>query len=1733
MKRLTTALGVIFLISIASVYGQGSSDPGRFEALTDWDTIYVQKNPATNLYYADTVQFYEIYSDEEGSITIEFIDQFILEKNRDFLQVFDALIQPESFFSDMDQNQVKRDSLIANGTLRTPQKEGRGLDFENQIPDPITSNKTIPTGQSNLLLRFSSFDDGNQNEGWTVRYRRNVGTPDLKVTEFSVDSISASGIFDSAQGLVAVPGDDVQITSEVSNVSYQSFVGGNALAGGSFIGYYFISEAVRNEPYETIIDDTRDDVYFLGEQTMPAIPGSLEEQEPVIRRPSYSIPTDGVEPGTWYLVAIADHKDQINEGNDEITGIDGLDNVSFLSIEIPKLQISGLQDTQISTGPLSDDLEFSVETNIQWSTEIQGDWLGLDTEAGSKATSGEVVTINWSPNDTDNPRIGTVTFAGNPEYWYVDKVPTTTLVVTQERPKLLLDKSFVNLDSEAGTFTVGVSTNLNYRVITNDSDPDWLSIDDEGVIQPFAGDQNVQLTFDYDVRDIPIERTTSIEIQGILNSDEQNPQIVVSRIITITQQGEPVILNSVPVELDPLSAAGETVTIRVNSNTNWIIEENAQWLSIDPLVGGAESITDVNITAKENPSPQERKTNVLIQSAGNEEFVVIDISQEGSDPLLDINRGELDDSLEFLGGGEEENDGARIFLQTNLNWTIAVLPTNENNIPIFEDDLGRPTENIVPENQPVPPARWVTLEHTEGGPAEDLSIEIEVLPNIHTDSRYAIILAEGESPDGSIFLRDTLFITQETGQDLIFWGINSIPITSSADNLTVKVVGDELHIYEVSGLFLDGGETNQIIAEEDSIASTSWIQFELLSPRSPSVPFEGDIGSNNFDEVEISWDENSNNVARSAILIVESRFSSEVNDTLRIFQRPKVITLNVDQNLVVVGKEAGQDSVTILSSDISAIDLSDITVDYDGAPTQWITIDTLIQDTGVLRFSYAENLDVADRSAIILIEVSGNQERVRIDQRGELEFIDLDAENFVFPEQGDSTGYIVHSNFEWLVGTLATWLEVERVYLDEDNIPDAVSVVVDPNVSTDSRTAVVTLGNSDESVSFRFSVSQAGESVFFDVSPREIMLNAEDTLLNSAQVFTNVKWGIEVPEESSFLVENGGWLEISTDTVSNLILFEATANTSGLSRSALIPVVGEHTDELIQDLLILQNGLENEVVVLAIGSQMAQQNEIIDIPVRARSGFNSVTSIQFVLDWDPTHLTYRSVSQFQLPGLGNANFGSTQTNDGLLLVSWTDPNVFGVDVAPDETLFNLQFIVTRETQSKIEVDESAQAIVQVEITRKIGDNLVEVPAAFEDGFVISNSTSVETHTVRGSIETPRGVEVSDIDINLLDPTDLANPIDVTTTDEFGDYQITFNSLDLPDYVVSPVSDNSMISQGISTFDILLIRQHILLQNREATRQYAYQVIASDVDNSGSVSTIDILYLRKIILEFDFDEMPNGGPSWKYVSTATDISNFVDPFAEIENPDVLGVADDNANFIAVKIGDPSFDALGFSGTGRAASEDFELMARTVDENDEFLEVEIATVHTQRIIGLQFEMQFDTEILIFEDLTSEIINETNYSVKEKGAIRVSWDDKKLSGATAQESFARLKFRKTNASTPSEISFSPAYSEVISASFETLQMNSEILEFNRSLPLSVSENHEFAVYPNPTNGIVQFQVPSGTKVQEILVFDSSGRLMLKRGNSDSSSLQLDLTAVDDGIYFYRLKAGDTVFNGRIIKH
>jgi hypothetical protein len=179
--------------------------------------------------------------------------------------------------------------------------------------------------------------------------------------------------------------------------------------------------------------------------------------------------------------------------------------------------------------------------------------------------------------------------------------------------------------------------------------------------------------------------------------------------------------------------------------------------------------------------------------------------------------------------------------------------------------------------------------------------------------------------------------------------------------------------------------------------------------------------------------------------------------------------------------------------------------------------------------------------------------------------------------------------------------------------------------------------------------------------------------------------------------------------------------------------------------------------------------------------------------------------------------------------------------------------------------------------------------------------------ISGEIKTATGSGVGKTQVTVVDANQ-AYPS--TITDVNGSYAFPHTNYTYPVTVTPSRNDN--IRNGVSTLDLVLIQKHLL--GIEPFTQ-PDRFIAADANNSQSITAIDLVVLRKLILNL-IDTLP-GHRNWIFYPTEYVFPDPVDPWALPDSlpPGIFAhyVVIDNENetdsvdFTGVKVGDVNYSA----------------------------------------------------------------------------------------------------------------------------------------------------------------------------------------------------------------------------------
>jgi hypothetical protein len=210
-----------------------------------------------------------------------------------------------------------------------------------------------------------------------------------------------------------------------------------------------------------------------------------------------------------------------------------------------------------------------------------------------------------------------------------------------------------------------------------------------------------------------------------------------------------------------------------------------------------------------------------------------------------------------------------------------------------------------------------------------------------------------------------------------------------------------------------------------------------------------------------------------------------------------------------------------------------------------------------------------------------------------------------------------------------------------------------------------------------------------------------------------------------------------------------------------------------------------------------------------------------------------------------------------------------------------------------------------------------------------------------------------------------------------------------DYSVTPYHNTGFLN-GVSTFDLVLMSKHILaIQPLDSP----YKLIAADVNRSNTITTLDMIQLRKLILNI-VTEFSNN-TSWRFVETAYDFPQPTNPwleeFPELINFNNLTVGSLAADFVAVKIGD-----VNGSAQANAQSGDDRTLNGIFNLNVDDLAMKTGNIYTVSVTARDIVEGFQGTLMLnnveFVNIEYALATAQNFGLRyvDQGMITMSFNE-----------------------------------------------------------------------------------------------------------------------------------------------
>lgn len=357
------------------------------------------------------------------------------------------------------------------------------------------------------------------------------------------------------------------------------------------------------------------------------------------------------------------------------------------------------------------------------------------------------------------------------------------------------------------------------------------------------------------------------------------------------------------------------------------------------------------------------------------------------------------------------------------------------------------------------------------------------------------------------------------------------------------------------------------------------------------------------------------------------------------------------------------------------------------------------------------------------------------------------------------------------------------------------------------------------------------------------------------------------------------------------------------------------------------------------------------------------------------------------------------------------------------------------------------------------------------------------------------------------------------------------------YTVVPSYDTDPMN-GVSVIDILRISQHIL---GISPLPSPYAMIAADVNKSGSITSFDIVEIRKL-LTGTYTEFPNN-TSWRFIDADHTFPNPANPFSAIL-PESISIppAQDTFNlshFYAIKVGDVDCSAMpGLT----AAPEDRRVTSMQLPDRvlqaGETADLPLRLDQAGRCLGFQFGLTFDPEALEIVSVSAPGLPEWAadcWAVPAPGRLNVVWaSTQRISGPDilTVRVKARAQVRLSDAVQLAETGLPALHCD------DQMNAGGLYLEFRDSRPGNNEASAIGAARPNPT--AAGFSVP--VRLDEpgpvtLRLYNALGVLVYEmREFLPAGVHELEVPAERmpaNGLYRYELRAGNDTAVGTVARN
>ncbi|OUN81148.1 hypothetical protein B5G04_07915 [Bacteroides sp. An51A] len=235
----------------------------------------------------------------------------------------------------------------------------------------------------------------------------------------------------------------------------------------------------------------------------------------------------------------------------------------------------------------AEDTGFSLElqTNVDYTVSIDADWLEQVTSRGLKT---ETLTFSCGQNYSTASREAVIRLDSEIGEQEVKVVQAGRIEDVGDHDFMNVSPPSLSLASDAASFTISVSTNVDYQVASN---VDWITATVSGTTNASS------VTFDVKANEGATAR------EGIITFTSSDGSMV--RTVTVTQAGKEIPQLDISPAMFTLTSEEASIEVAVEANVKYTVSSSAVWL-VSPVSGLTESNSlAFDVAANEETSVRE------------------------------------------------------------------------------------------------------------------------------------------------------------------------------------------------------------------------------------------------------------------------------------------------------------------------------------------------------------------------------------------------------------------------------------------------------------------------------------------------------------------------------------------------------------------------------------------------------------------------------------------------------------------------------------------------------------------------------------------------------------------------------------------------------------------------------------------------------------------------------------------------------------------------------------------------------------------------------------------------------------------------------------------------------------------------------------------------------------------------------------------------------------------------